>query len=49
MNETEAKEFADKILAMVFDRGQWCKVEYVYRGKVLHQVLIKEISIKITK
>ncbi len=48
MNETEAKEFADEILSAVFKSGQWCDVEYKYRGKKLNQIKL-EVSIKIKK
>ncbi len=48
MTEPEAKELADKILDIVFSNGQWCDVEYKYRGKKLNKIKL-EVSIKITK
>jgi len=49
VTEAEARKLVNEIHNAVIQKDQWCKVEYVYRGKGLHQILIKEISIKITK
>lgn len=49
LTEAEARKLTDKILAMVFNDNQWCRVEYSYKGKELDCILIKEISIKIKK
>lgn len=49
MNDPEARDLSEKILDLVFKNDQWCSVEYKYRGKELHTILIKEISIKITE
>ena len=48
MTEIKAKELAAKILAVVFGSGQWCDVEYKYRGKKLNKIKL-EVSIKIKK
>ncbi len=49
MTEAEARSLAEKIKLLAIEHNQWCDITYRYRGKKLHQVLIKEISIKITK
>jgi len=49
MTESDAAKLVQEITNILRKKGQWYNIEYKHKGDELSQILIKDISIKITK